>query len=163
MKWPKVKGKEEPTADDLKSYKYFKDKASIEKEFGVEQTAGKYDNKHLWVRYDLPHKWNEKQQREYQIFCSGWLQYYDMIVRSNLVDHLIYFKWSSTSVSVFLSPPPIKKKKPQQPKLTVPGKAAPQELSATAPVATAENETVAGVDDQVDPPRVPPPPPPPES
>lgn len=54
----------------------------------------------------------EKFQERYEMFCGGYLLFYDEVVRNKVVDHTIHFKWSlekgtgKYSVTIYLSPEP---------------------------------------------------------
>lgn len=178
MKWAKLKSKTEPTKDELKCYKEFDNQLSLDNSFGIKRKEDYEDNKehkrpashHLWVHYRLRRYIEPERQRDYEIFTGGWLQFYDKIVRSGAVDHIIHFEWSPKekpyTVDIYLIPAPQKKLKEKQskPTATAANDAEPQVLQdkavAEAVAAPARDAATFSLDDQVDPPKVPPPPPP---
>ena len=51
---------------------------------------------HLWAEHNLS-GWiySDAQKRDYEMFCSGWLQFYDLHLRKQETDHIIYFDWDT--------------------------------------------------------------------
>src|SRR5262245_10753479 len=41
----------------------------------------------IWVAYTLDTKMSIRARKEYEIFCGGWLQFYDMEIRREQIDH----------------------------------------------------------------------------
>ncbi|MGB8193691.1 MAG: hypothetical protein WCF67_17295 [Chitinophagaceae bacterium] len=118
----------------------------------------------VWADYTFDAFFEKEEQYEkfkerYEIFCGGFLYFYDEKNRSGLVDHAIYFEWSKFQratvdtaeyrVAILMNPKPIMAKN----KVSVPSKGGKllKEISLTS--STTE-------DGAVDPPKPPPPPPP---
>jgi hypothetical protein len=104
-----------------------------------------------WVLYGFRYEHNDQGKYEvfkkrYEMFCGGWLEYYDCEVRKKQTDHCIYFEWAiwpvggngNLWVRIWISPPP----KPRTPDVYV-------------YIAPPNGRT------RTDPPPPPPPPPPP--
>jgi hypothetical protein len=122
MKWARVKppGLSESgndlyiQQDDAGCYKDYAKEADIEKTF--------VHLSHQWVHHEFYfdfHKENHyiRFQKNYQIFCGGYLYFYDERVRNGAIDHVIYFKWSPFkksngphTVTIYLKPGPLRKK-----------------------------------------------------
>jgi hypothetical protein len=111
------------------------------------------------------------QKLAVEYYYCGFLQYYDYIVRSDMMDHVVYFKWVdkeeenrvSSQLTIYIWPAPIRKKisavTPEEPKgnkegsTTVPDKA---QLSPLAPPPSGgDGDSLSS-----DPPTGPQPPPP---
>jgi len=116
---------------------------------------------HKWVHYKFPNRGllitNEAKER-YEVFCGGFLLFYDDIVRNAVVDHTIYLKWEEksnavhknpkgifySSVTIYIDPEPERKKNKYKKIATL------AEIPHILP----------SYGDTVDPPPPPPPPPP---
>lgn len=61
-----------------------------------------------WAHYKIDSALEFKQKQRYEWFCAGFLLFYDVEVRNNTTDHIIYFKWSKKRVEIFISPGPVK-------------------------------------------------------
>lgn len=73
----------------------------------------------LWIRHEFTFPNMENQlgrwevfKKEYEIFCGGWLLFYDHEVRCKKTDHSIYFNWSDIDegpnagwVEIYIAPP----------------------------------------------------------
>lgn len=60
---------------------------------------------HLWYEYTFPDELGDDAKHRYEIFCGGWLHYYDMEVRNGDIEHVISFDWSvPKAVKVYISP-----------------------------------------------------------
>jgi len=110
----------------------------------------------------------ESFKKRYEVFCGGYLFFYDERVRYGTIDHIIHFKWdivtdkkgnTEFSVIIYLSPKPEKKRRSnlQKGKQQVQtGKAIQQKANALM----VRESSTAGFNGPVDPPPPPPPPPP---
>ena len=60
---------------------------------------------HPWVTYILENGYDDRLQKDYMIFCGGWLQYWDLNVSTEIQPRSVYFVWGEggKSVSIFLS------------------------------------------------------------
>jgi|SoiMethySBSTD1v2_1073268.scaffolds.fasta_scaffold07471_4 hypothetical protein len=119
MKWAKFTGDSAlsrlTTEDINKSFKVFErprglsndDEMTLSlaaKSRGVknpqQETFGK------WATYCLEKNMSEKAQRDYELFCGGWLQYYDMEIRREETDHIMHLEWKDKGkeVTIWISP-----------------------------------------------------------
>ncbi len=71
---------------------------------------------YLWVIHSLDiagnapshdrFNYNQRAQENYELFCGGWLQFYDHIVRDGETDTIMYFFWKQyESVSIYINNP----------------------------------------------------------
>ena len=69
-----------------------------------------------WVTYPLPisqpgpkhdhFNYHQRSQENYELFCGGWVQFYDSIVKKGDTDHKIYFFWKQyESVTLYIDDP----------------------------------------------------------
>jgi hypothetical protein len=145
---------------DKLSFQEFPDQQTLDnalkKEFGV------------WATYKFPAKFPSEAhykrfQDRYEIFCGGYLFFYDEMVRNGAVDHTVRFRWAEQPkngiywVEMYLSPKPLAKithdlklKTAVVPKPSEGNKKASLNQVAAPPA----------VVEAVDPPKPPPPPPP---
>jgi hypothetical protein len=154
MKWAKLvddpeKATQKESPDDRLSIRYVSQRDLDS--FGV------------WKQYKFPpdFKATARGKRDYEMMVGGYLLCYDYFLRSDTIDHCVYFKWEQKdkkakddgktplvyeSLTMLLWPKPVRK----------PSRTASlhQESKSTATPAPGP------LDDAVDPP-VPPPPPPP--
>jgi len=93
----KSRGKDPKDDDVKKAYKVYNNDAERRKELVKAENT--------WDVYPAPN-FKPEQRYELEFYLCGWLQYYDEIIRSNGVDHAIYFEWSSQNVVVYLYPAP---------------------------------------------------------
>jgi len=173
MKWARVRAKsssdsknketDQDKKNDEACFVFFPDQKSLEKE--MEQP------KNIWANYEFkfhfPKPANyENFQKRYEIFCGGYLLFYDDIVRSKAVDHILHFKWSPEkatdagkySVKMFITPPP---QKPIKGHTQKSDQADDRNYKTESPGGIYQNMTAGGDDEfSVDPPPPPPPPPP---
>jgi hypothetical protein len=111
------------------------------------------------------------QKSAIEYYYCGFLQYYDTIVRSNMTEHFVYFKWVdekpigtkvSSDLTIYIYPPPIKVKEAVAAlQLKLRGKGPVPEtaqLSPLAPPPTGGDADAVAVSS--DPPTGPQPPPP---
>jgi len=68
------------------------------------------DNYNLWVEYSLPRSFNKADRERFEIFCYGYLSYYDQNVKTEVGGHTIYFEWNkekapNSFVRMFITPP----------------------------------------------------------
>ncbi len=86
MKWAKIvedpeSAKKKETWVDKACYRYIS-QSELEEEFGV------------WAHYRFAgFKMAARAKKDYEIFCGGYLLFYDEKVRSGTIDHAVYFKW----------------------------------------------------------------------
>src|ERR1044072_4742088 len=181
MKWTRIKKgpNDKPPKDQNASFAYFPDQKSLDKEFEIrrpEKAGGKWPNNdpkqtYLWVAYKLNDKFDAQTyldrewQKQYELFCGGFLHFYDSKVRNEAVDHKLHFEWGTNKtgdffVSLYIFPQPFKAERlictPTQPESEKPKKTNSQSTSSESLTAFA----VVSVD-SIDPPSPPPPPPPP--
>jgi len=57
----------------------------------------------IWVSYRLPNPYALDAQNRYEMFCGGWLQFFDVEIRKRETDHSIYFEWKDTEVTIYIS------------------------------------------------------------
>lgn len=183
MKWARVKssnqksGSPEERAHDALCYKDYAKEEHLRK--ALEHPS------HKWVEHEFSFPFGKEEkyatfQKRYEIFVGGYLFFYDNEVRSGVIDHVLYFRWSpfkrtgKFSVTIYLTPPPLRKRSKEEvlriteqelvteAATTLPKKGngvqllvrpQPQLLSAMAKTGDTDNE--------IDPPPPPPPPPPP--
>lgn len=170
MKWAKVKkDRTPPSADQIASYEYYANESTLNRQF-----AGNKDN--LWVRYDLGKEYKPKDevvyqrfQRDYEMYCGGFLQYYDIEVRNRATNHQLYFEWApfkrdgTLYVALYLFPRPLKVKdrieawKKQQ----AANAGGLQKTAGEVLVEEAAADEREDLNASIDPPTPPPPPPPP--
>src|SRR5579862_339879 len=50
---------------------------------------------HTWAHYKFPPGFclTARAKKDYEIFCGGYLLFYDDIVRNAVVDHALYCEW----------------------------------------------------------------------
>ena len=77
------------------SFIIYKDKASLNRAIKNGYNA--------WVKYPLPYPYAEDAQNRYEMFCGGWLQFFDVEIRKRETDHSIYFEWKDTEVTIYIS------------------------------------------------------------
>lgn len=61
-----------------------------------------------WKVWQLPAKgMTPRMKAKVEMYCAGWMAYYDQIVRNFCVDHHLFFEWNDQEdkVSVYISPP----------------------------------------------------------
>ena len=182
MKWAKI-GKKGTTksSDEYASYEFYEDQKSLDAEFEIDRSTGQRvpsrRQSHLWVLHELKTYLKPDRQRDYELFCGGYIFYYDSITRNKATDHKIYFEWSQQNssgpiyVAIYLSPKPYKVNKLSQiPKFSKTSANALEGInlgSATKTLALADTEVAMAAKDSssdglsIDPPPIPPPPPPP--
>ena len=83
-----------------------------------------YFEKHgaLWATYsatefdvtNMDH-FNDKQKESFRSYISGWVQYYDEITRNSAISHVLYFKWNSDNVQIYMCPKPNESDHPIKP------------------------------------------------
>lgn len=170
MKWARIKKAGKPSADknvdinDSLCYKDFQSEEHFNKTFNHKSRE--------WVTHEFEYNFGKsdnfkKFQKRYEIFCGGYLHYYDMITRNGLTDHCIAFRWNVTgknkyAVTILLSPPPLKQKK-ENLALTTSKLAAGKKFMSNGTMVLAAESSPGGRQDDyaIDPPPPPPPPPPP--
>jgi hypothetical protein len=112
MKWARVKPtlekvSQQDKADYEKSYKYYT----------LEELKNHETAKYTWVTHQFEYDFGnndsyEKFQKRYELFCGGYLFYYDKHTRSNAVDHVLHFRWKPFNkkniytVTLYLWPEP---------------------------------------------------------
>jgi len=116
---------------------------------------------HKWVHYTFSEKGlliTKEGKERYEIFCGGFLLFYDDVVRNAVVDHTIYLKWVEknnavhknskgifySSVTIYIDPKPMRKKDKYK------------KIDTLAEIP----HILPSYGDTVDPPPPPPPPPP---
>ena len=59
-----------------------------------------------WAKYSLEKGMSSDAQRDYELFCGGWLQFYDMEIRREEIDHTMHLEWSNKGkeVTIWISP-----------------------------------------------------------
>jgi hypothetical protein len=185
MKWARVKpsnykprGVEEKAQDEL-CYKDYAKEEHLKKAFE--------HRSHVWVNHEFSFPFGKEEnykafQKRYEIFVGGYLYFYDERVRSGVIDHVLYFRWSpykrtgKFSVTIFLSPAPLRRRvKEESLQIAEPAlaletssvkkgngvelmerKAQPQAQPMMLMAKSGDTD-----DDGIDPPPPPPPPPPP--
>jgi hypothetical protein len=180
MKWAKLGKLTRSTPEDHRnSYEYY-DQKTLESEFGLIGSTPDQNGRvakpspNLWVRHKFKKVMEEAKQKEYEIFCGGFLHFYDIEVRNKATNHIIYFHWSKEIkgfyyVSIFIFPEPYSDKKTD--KALSPETSQQQTSNAVASKSSgAAGETsMAAMGSQddwqgefaaIDPPPPPPPPPP---
>jgi hypothetical protein len=126
MKWAKkIKEVKDPNSDDVKKSYGLYDEITFDKQtknfivYGtpVKGVRPKVDFEE-WVSYPFPNTFTIAGEYEvfkdrYQMFCGGWLQFYDLEIGNGKIDHHLLFDWSDKSdpsaeymVKIFISPPP---------------------------------------------------------
>ena len=60
---------------------------------------------HTWVEYKLDDHFNAKRQLNYEIFCGGYLRFYENVFSIEKEERKLYLKWSHHSVEIFISNP----------------------------------------------------------
>lgn len=60
---------------------------------------------HLWVQYPNP-GYSRNLQRQYEIFCGGYLQFYESVLSNEGRQRLVYLLWTKQVVQIYLSNPP---------------------------------------------------------
>lgn len=133
--------------------KALKPSASIQKLndsncFVVEDQKSQVRKRNIWVTYKFKEPLTYKAKASYELYCGGWLAFYDEIVRSEAVNHAIYFQWSKNTITIYISPPCVQAKS-KYPK----AKAMDPRDLGSGQLSTTELTK--------DPPQPPPPPPPP--
>ena len=78
-----------------KSYE-IKDKTTIEKLLEK--------NFHVWVEYPV-HGYLPTLQKNYEIFCGGWLHFWDLNISAEETERQLYFRWDPDSVVIYISNP----------------------------------------------------------
>lgn len=164
MKWARVKGKpssEEERINNEICFQEYDTRAELEKQLEKK--------KNIWAQYVFKANFKEPVeanykafQGRYEVFCGGFLLFYDDFLRSKSVDHVLHMKWSEFrkgsnkySVTIFLSPEPMKPlKKP------VIVKEVSYQDSKSEEIVFEAQRVDSGMGDSVDPPPPPPPPPP---
>jgi hypothetical protein len=88
--------------------------------------------------YSYPTGYGRGERKQYENFCAGWMAFYDEVVRSNAINHIILFDWNkkTNKLNIWISPPAINRSEKKY-----------QDFIKYLPV--------------IDPPTTPPPPPPP--
>jgi hypothetical protein len=81
------------------SYVIYRDKKDLDKEINNKKKF------HLWVKYPHP-GYSKNLQRKYEIFCGGYLQFYDLVLSNEGQDRQVYMVWTKKSVQIYLSNPP---------------------------------------------------------
>lgn len=185
MKWAKLKKDKPPSDEQLASYEYYTDQNKLDNQFSIQRPASgrvpfppDRTQKNLWVCYELGKGFKPKDeveyqkfQRDYEMYCGGFLQYYDREVRNKATNHQLYFEWAPFKrdamlyVALYLFPRPLKVK--DRIGIWEPLRANPAakcgesqragETLVERAVATSEEDT----NESIDPPHPPPPPPPP--
>lgn len=126
----------------------------------MKQNGHSRKNRHLWAEYFFDKKdypLTHGNMSRYELFCSGWLHFYDVIVRGGSQDHEIYFKWNQIGkVQVYLYPGPKKVRSRLQP-TSSPHMKLTADVGKAGQIPTGSSEFVISKD----PPEPPPPPPPP--
>ena len=69
---------------------------------------------HEWASYTLEKRFKEKQKRNYECFCGGYLSFYNGILSNEGQPRLLYLKWTKRdkkhgikeSVQIMISNPP---------------------------------------------------------
>jgi len=71
---------------------------------------GGWPDSNLWFSIEFDKPLNGNQRHKYEDFCSGFLTYYDYIIKKNEVDHKLYFDWDNKIkiVRVYIDPAPKK-------------------------------------------------------
>jgi hypothetical protein len=177
MKWARVKDKsqypnpknkdaDQDKKNDEACYVFYPDQKTLEKEL--------QQSKNVWVNYEFKFNFRkpvqdnyERFQKRYEIFCGGYLLFYDKIVRNRSVDHILHFKWSPEkanesgkySVKIFITPPP---QKPLKANTKKSERADDSYYKKESPGGVYQNMATGDQEDEfsVDPPPPPPPPPP---
>jgi hypothetical protein len=190
MKWARVKpsrseqlGRDpDLLRDDAECFKDYSSEKHIKKAF--EHLS------HQWAHHKFRFSFkSEKEyikfQKRYQLFCGGYLYYYDEKVRNGSTDHAIHFKWSEFCedsndylVAIYLTPAPAKKRADDKPyrkqeseqdyEQITSYKKAGNGVAETQVLAQVKSQTTTAVanstddagDEAIDPPPPPPPPPP---
>jgi hypothetical protein len=180
MKWARVK----PSGRTGKDPYLLRDDAESFKDFPTEEHMRKaFEHlSHRWVHHEFCFPFETKEeylkfQKRYQLFCGGYLYFYDEQQRSGAVDHAIYFKWSpfksknkEYSVSIYLTPAPLRKKTNEAPhrkrmleqneEETMHKEANGMDTQVLPRLKTATVMAKESDGDAIDPPPPPPPPPP---
>jgi hypothetical protein len=173
MKWAKVRDKsqfpnpknkyaEQDRKHDEACYVFYPDQKALEKELELA--------KNVWAEYEFkfhfykPDATFEDFQKRYEVFCGGYLLFYDDVVRSKAVDHILHFKWNAEkgtdkySVKIFITPPP---QKPLKGHNKQSDKTDDKNYKKVSAGGAYQNVTTGDTDEfSVDPPPPPPPPPP---
>ena len=111
---------------------------------------------HRWIKYDLDDHFNAKRQLNYEIFCGGYLRFYENNFSIEKEERKLYLKWSHDSVEIFISNPVDGIGYKQS---VLDFKSKPYEF-----VNYEKNESIPPpADSEVDPPPPPAPPPPPDA
>ncbi|MBE7170773.1 MAG: hypothetical protein INR73_09285 [Williamsia sp.] len=180
MKWIKFKKPPTPDSpDDRESYDFYDDQKEVDKKLKIDRTGIPPDEpnpdpkqKHLWIAYQFNKFIQPKQQRDYEIFCGGFLVYHENIIKLNKVKYQLYFDWSKRkdklpfSVSIYITPAPVKEERkylqPEKPATGTKkaGTAEAHKAVADADVAGLQDDAISSRFVSVDPPPPPPPPPP---
>lgn len=182
MKWIKLGKAPTPVStDQLESYEYLPDQESVDKKFEIKRPGGRRGDQpdmnmkqsHLWAAYSFDKYIKPEQQRDYEIFCGGFLIYHENIIKLKQIKYQIYFEWSlhrdkvPFSVSIYITPAPRKEERKllkqgaSEAGTSNPGSGGTGKATIESAVAGVQAD--ADVNDlvSVDPPPPPPPPPPP--
>ena len=67
-------------------------------------------NENIWTQYKFKYEINEETKLRYESFCSGFLYYYDTVLRNGMINHILYCKWDKVEkndvLTVYLDPKP---------------------------------------------------------
>ena len=164
-RWDSVPGLSKPNEDMVV--------IDNEKELGnIKTNHLKLDDEHRWdgpLKFALDPNFLKCQKLAIESYYVGFLQYYDTIVRSGMIEHAVYFQWKDwkdeekdkkicSQLTIFIWPAPIRKKiSPFQHKKSNGGLAALPEKAQLSPLAPPPD---GGSDATSDPPTGPQPPPP---
>jgi hypothetical protein len=181
MKWARVKPSnykprsvEEKAQDEL-CYKDYAKEEHLRKAFEHKS--------HVWAHHEFSFPFGKEEnynafQKRYEIFCGGYLFFYDNQVRSGVIDHVLYFRWSpykrtgKFTVTIYLSPAPLRKRtKEDSLRISENELVAESTMSkksnGTQLLERTQQQTLSAMaksgdtDNEIDPPPPPPPPPPP--
>ena len=57
---------------------------------------------HPWVEYPIQN-YSPTLQKNYEIFCGGWLHFWDKNISTEMKERQIYFEWGPNSVRIYIS------------------------------------------------------------
>ena len=97
VKKPSSFNKQEADADVAKNYHIAaSDRQGLDKILEYEY--------HIWVAYDLKkRRYSENFKRRYEVFCGGWLHFWDKNISIESEERCLYIKWDGNYVVLYIS------------------------------------------------------------
>lgn len=86
-----------PVSNFVESFKIYTNEPALKADLEIKTN--------LWYEHKFSSEVSEDVKQRFEIFCGGWLHYYDIEVRDGDTDHIISFDWSVPKlVKVYISP-----------------------------------------------------------